>query len=368
MPLSLTRIPWKQRDMPNVWQITLTKKVVCCEFFKADKNPPAKWSKDGVLSIRLPREEALAALDEADTCLIEEAEESGLVWVPVRAAFRYVTIAPWSRIPVVTKTLILNPIISCLSGGRNKLVASKAYDFLNAEYQHAGLAIRTPETITDVSLTEIPLYVKSMGYCAVIKVPYSNAGQGVFTISNKKELDAFMALTHPYEQFVVQGLVGNSTWSSKSAQGTFYHVGTIPNLKNNTYVADVRMMVYATKDGYRPLACYARRAKSPLKDTLDDSKASWDMLGTNLSILNPDGSWSSDTSRLILMDRMDFNKLGISIDDLIDGFVQTVLSSMAIDKMSKRLLRDKGFDSQLFVSLNKDDSFTKEMMDTHVEQ
>jgi hypothetical protein len=54
-------------------------------------------------------------------------------WLPVRAAFRYVTQRPWNRIPVVTKTAILNPVITCLAGGRNKLVAAKAYDLYNAD-------------------------------------------------------------------------------------------------------------------------------------------------------------------------------------------------------------------------------------------
>lgn len=84
---------------------------------------------------------------------------------------------------------MLNSIISCLSGGRNKLVAAKAYDFYNAEIAGSGLSIRTPETVTDVRLNEVPLYVKSMGWHAVVKVPYSNAGQGVYTITSKKELD-----------------------------------------------------------------------------------------------------------------------------------------------------------------------------------
>lgn len=68
-------------------------------------------------------------------------------------------------------------------------MASKAYELLNMELKPQGLSIRTPETMTDVSLAEIPLYVKSMGMCAVIKNPYSNAGQGVYTVTSKKELD-----------------------------------------------------------------------------------------------------------------------------------------------------------------------------------
>jgi hypothetical protein len=38
------------------------------------------------------------------------------------------------------------------------------------EFVGSGLAIRVPETIRDVSLSEIPLWVRSMGGHAVVKV------------------------------------------------------------------------------------------------------------------------------------------------------------------------------------------------------
>ena len=93
---------------------------------------------------------------------------------------------PWNRIPVITKTKILNPVLACLAGGRNKMVAAKAYDLYNTELEEAGMHIQTPETIWDVSANEVPLWVKKMGGHAVVKNPYSNAGQGVYTIMNQK--------------------------------------------------------------------------------------------------------------------------------------------------------------------------------------
>jgi len=80
-------------------------------------------------------------------------------WIPIRAAFRYVTQKPWNRIPLHSKTRILNPTIACLAGGRNKMVAAKAYDIFNAELQPFGLKINMPETIWDVSKNEVPLWV-----------------------------------------------------------------------------------------------------------------------------------------------------------------------------------------------------------------
>lgn len=303
-------------------------------FFRHDTDPPVRY------------------VDQ----LMEVRGQDGK-WHPIRAAFRYVTQKPWSRLPVYSKTLILNPTIACLAGGRNKMMAAKAYDFYNAELKQAssGLKILTPETIWDVRKNEIPLWIKKMGGHGVIKIPYSNAGQGVFTITNERELDAFMELDFEYDLFIVQSLIGNYSWSSTGEVGKYYHVGTMPNTKNRIYVADIRMMVTSHPDGMKPVAIYARRAQAPLTDRLEDSSDSWDMLGTNLSIKHDDGTFTSDSTRLLMMDRRDFNKLGISLDGLIEGYIQTLLSVIAIDKMAQTLINQKGkLRTRLFKSLNND--------------
>ncbi|KAJ3007717.1 UNVERIFIED_CONTAM: hypothetical protein HDU68_003384 [Siphonaria sp. JEL0065] len=81
------------------------------------------------------------------------------------------------------------------------------------------------------------------------------------------------------------------------------------------------------------------------------------------------------------MDRKDFNQLGIGIDDLIDAYIQTVLSVIAIDKMAQRLMKEipegtEGaprdalypwynqsiFDFELFEALNPDVALLQEIM------
>jgi len=294
--------------------------------------------------------------------LIHFKDEEGQ-WHPLRAVFRYVTQRPWNRLPLHSRTKILNPVAACLAGGRNKMVAAKAYDFFNSELKGSGLKINIPETIWDINKAEIPLWVDKMGGFAVIKIPYSNAGQGVFTITNKKELDDFMAMDFEYERFIVQSLIGNYNWSSDGQQGKFYHVGTVPNKKGHSFVTDLRMMVSYTKEGIRPLCVYSRRAAEPLAEKLTDNADSWQMLGTNLSVKEGENQWSSDTKRLMLMDRRDFNKLGLGIDDLIEGYIQTVLSMIAVDKMCKRLHNSKGkFRKRLFKSLNNDQTLLNEIL------
>lgn len=317
-------------------------KVWLVEYHQDETNPSVRWI-DGVMEI---------------------CDSSGS-WHSIRACFRYVTQKPWSRIPLHTKTIVMNEIISCLAGGRNKMMAARAYEFFNAEMADSGLSVRTPDTIRNVTKNEIPLWVDSMGGHAVIKVPYSNAGQGVYTITNPEDLRAFMETDHYYDKFIVQSLVGNASWSSTSRDGKFYHVGTIPNKKNNTFVSDLRMMITGDSQGFRPVSIYGRRARKPLIKRLEDDPTitSWEMLGTNLSVKLEDNTWATEAQRLLLMDRKDFNQLGIGVDDIIDAYVQTILSVIAIDKLCQRLVPDKGkFDFELFKALNPDEALLNEIL------
>ncbi len=294
--------------------------------------------------------------------VLEVLDEAG-VWQPIRAAFRYVTQRPWNRIPLFTKTKFLNPVICCLAGGRNKLIAAKAYNLFNAELTGSGLSIVTPQTIWDVRKNEIPLWVRKFGNRAVVKVPYSNAGQGVYTIVNEQELEDFMNTEFRYEKFVVQSLVGNYYWSSQNEGERLFHTGTIPSVKQQSYVFDLRMMVSSSKQGFRPLAIYSRRAAEPLTKHIEKGIDSKSMLITNLSIKKPDGSWGSDESRLLLMDRKDFNRLGVSLDDLIEGYIQTVMAIISIDTMAQNLISSqKTFKRKLFSSLNDDQVLLDEIL------
>ncbi|CAJ0764225.1 7270_t:CDS:2, partial [Entrophospora sp. SA101] len=312
----------------------MQERVWFVQYYDDDEDPPVKWI-DRVMYIR----------DINNAC------------------FRYVTQRPWNRIPLNTRTIVMNEIVSCLAGGRNKMMADRAYEFFNAELVDTGLAIRVPETINNVTRSEIPLWIHSMGGHAVLKVPYSNAG--VYTITNPQELQEFLDKDHHYDKFIVQSLVGNASWSSVTRAGRFYHVGTIPNKRNHTYVSDLRMMITAGKNGFQPVSIYARRARKPLLSRLEDdlSITSWEMLGTNLSVKKADGEWSSESERLLLMDRKDFNQLGIGVDDLIDAYVQTCLAVIAIDKMCQKLMPEEGkFDFNLFRALNPDETLLSEIL------
>lgn len=123
------------------------------------------------------------------------------------------------------------------------------------------------------------------------------------------------------------------------------------------------MMIGATESGYYPFVVYSRRAKEPLANELVQGTDSWDMLVTNLSVKLGEDKWDSDTKRLLLLDRRDFNTIGVGLDGLISGFIQGVLAMMAIDRMAVNLVNSKGrFRMKLFRSLNNDPALHSEIM------
>jgi hypothetical protein len=283
-------------------------------------------------------------------------------WHALRAVFRYVTQRPWSHLTPITRTFVLNPVVACLAGGRNKLLAAKAYANFNATHHADGLCVRVPPTEVSVPKGEVPMQVARMGGVAVVKVPYSNAGQGVYTITSPDELDAFMAADHPYDQFIVQALIGNKRWSSRTDRGRLYHVGMVPDAKRRIYVADLRFMVGVGEQGFYPVALYARRAREPLTEELSQGQSSWDMLGTNLSKREADGSWGTEPDRLVLVDSRDFNKLGVGLDDLIEAYLQTVYAVLAIDDLAATFVSAKGtFRRKLFAQLDPDPALLAEI-------
>ena len=92
-----------------------------------------------------------------------------------------------------------------------------------------------------------------------------------------------MVLETSYDKFIVQSLVGNHQWSSSTNEGSYFHIGTIPNKHNNVFIFDLRMMIYTTEEGYKPLCAYARKARAPMQKEAPVND-SWEVLGTNLSV------------------------------------------------------------------------------------
>jgi hypothetical protein len=291
--------------------------VFLAKFEKNDQDPPAKFVKDK-LFVRNEKGE----------------------WTEIRAAFRYVTQDPWNRLPQNSKTLLLNPIEACLAGGRNKEVANQAYETFNKKFSESGISIFTPKTFTNVPYTELKKYFTLLGGGMVIKVPDSNAGQGVYTVVNQKELEFALSEIDPEDHYLVQQLIHSNFSKGLDPSQAWYHVGTIPDSKGRSFAFDLRLMMHATSEGLRPLAVYSRRSGFPLNQELPENMNSWEVYGTNLSIKGEDG-WTYADERLMLFDIRNFGQLGLGIDELIKGFVQSAMAVYAIDQNAVKTFGDK---------------------------
>ncbi|SFW53950.1 hypothetical protein SAMN02927921_02186 [Sinomicrobium oceani] len=284
--------------------------VYLAKFLKDDPDPPAKFV-DNKLYVKSENEE----------------------WIPIRAAFRYVTQEPWNRIPLKSRTLLLNPIEACLAGGRNKTEAYMAYQKFNDKFRASGLEIHTPHTYLEVEHKDLFHYFEKLGRSMVIKVPDSNAGQGVYTVTSQEEMETVYETLKAYqpEKYLIQQLIYSNYIKGSDKEKAWYHVGTIPDKKNRSYAFDLRLMMHYTEEGLRPLAIYSRRARLPLNKPLPEGASSWDLYGTNLSVKQTEG-WSYDDERLMLYDIRNFGNLGLGIDELIQGFIQSAMATYAIDQ------------------------------------
>ena len=123
-------------------------------------------------------------------------------------------------------------------------------------------------------------------------------------------------------------------------------------------------MVTSDENGFCPVSINGRRARKPLIKNLspNDDVDSWEILGTNLSVKLGRNSWDTECERLIVMNNEDFSQLGIGLDELIDGFVQTVLSVIAIDKFCERFVNESNeLNYDLIRGFNSDEHFINEI-------
>lgn len=62
------------------------------------------------------------------------------------------------------------------------------------------------------------------------------------------------------------------------------------------------------------------------------------------------------------MDERDFNRLGLSLDEIIEAFVQTVLSVLSINDLAKSLLNQKKeLKRKMFAGMCNDQELMKEI-------
>ncbi|CAG8808552.1 22976_t:CDS:2, partial [Racocetra persica] len=219
------------------------------------------------------------------------------------SCFNHMAYKPCIYFSLKSKTVIFNNIIAYLAGGQNKIMVSKLFEVFNTEFSESGLAIHFSKTIYNISKYEISSYIEKMGGHAVIKAPYGYCGQGIYIITNSEELKEFFDANHHYKKFIVQSLVRSALWSKESCSEKFYHIGTMPNCHNQTFVNDLRMMVSADNTGFHPVNISLRRASEPLPTYLPNNSNwnPWKVFGTNVT--SSSGMAGHEYERIITIDQ-----------------------------------------------------------------
>ena len=120
-----------------------------------------------------------------DTNYLQIKQENG-EWKNLDGIHRHLTYAPWTRLPLFCKTKIVNHPITCLAGGRNKFIASHAYNFFNETYSKNGFNIETPVTYLAHNARQI-IDRQEQSKFLVVKSPFANAGQDLHLISSKRD-------------------------------------------------------------------------------------------------------------------------------------------------------------------------------------
>jgi hypothetical protein len=266
-------------------------------------------------------------------------------WTPIRAAIKYVQDQPWLKMPIISKTFIFNNLLGCLCGGRNKSMANIAYKKLESSLPK-GVNINHPYTESNLTKKQVLKLVEKRGI-GVVKGLYSNSGREVFFLIKDRDIKEFEDTEFEYDNFIYQDLIGHQNWiSDYEKTERFCHF--------YDYVYDIRLVISYTQEGFKPISILSRRAPKPLNPNLDEISDFKEMLLTNLSSCE-------DPNRFILYDQKTVDLLGITLQDLIECYVQAVLATVSVDSLCKDMVKDGKFDINSFSELNSDKKIVEEL-------
>ncbi len=248
----------------------------------------------------------------------------------------------------VSQGVLIDPPMVHRAGGVEKARANEAYRAFNMEALHSQKAgsnplIRTPKTY-QVSREEVHALVNEMGSSAVVKLPDGNGGDGIWMLRHERDMAKFLketeesATSTPSQKYIVQELILPMPWASLSKKpADRYNRGTVPDRQNmKRYVYDMRMLVAPLNGVWRPLGLLGRQAPTPIPtpDTISDKTSPqtiWNVLGTNLSRKSPQG-WFFREQGLMVFDKKGYTPTGLTLDDLVEGYFQSIFAMQAIDK------------------------------------
>lgn len=139
------------------------------------------------------------------------------------------------------------------------------------------------------------------------------------------------------------------------------------NLNNQLYASTVRIIACSDPSGFKMTAIRAARAARPFTSIRSEENK---LLTDSIETLDEDayitnlGTTGRSESRAIIIDDAAMDALAIGIDDVVDGFMQTVFSIHAIEDMCKRFTtKDGELNLELLKELNPDPQLLAELIE-----
>lgn len=142
------------------------------------------------------------------------------------------------------------------------------------------------------------------------------------------------------------------------------------HLNGQMYAYTVRIIACDSPTGFKTIAICCARAPAPFAKNGETAEIASDALLNKIKTVHEDDAYVSNIGtnpdseqRSFYVDDAGMKGMGIGMDDVVDGFMQTVYSTLAIDNMCKKLTMEDGeLNMQLLKELNPDPQLLAEVV------
>jgi hypothetical protein len=247
---------------------------------------------------------------------------------PITGAIRYIHKDPWNYLAPSVKGTFINSTKVDLCGGRDKLMAERAFD--SCIVHNKKIVLSRPECFTAHTREELEHIILSKEFPLVVKKRFLNSGIGIYFILNK-DLSVLKELSDKDFPIVVQqmiiapgtGINSDFPWEQKGVC-----------IEGKRYAYDLRVVVASGPDGYKPLMVYGRRGRRPFSDLKNCGHGTEifdDIFKVNIA-KKKGSDFVFESNRLILPTDEGWEMLGITESELMAAYMESILSLYAADR------------------------------------
>lgn len=264
-------------------------------------------------------------------CISNEYIEifDGKSWLNIRAAFLIIPDDIYLCLPFQTKTFLSNSALSFIAGGINKNTAASAFNKMNQDLPDY-LQIKYPFTTNNLTKEECINLTNERDGIGVAKGAYGYGGKEVFFLLSEENKKEFIDSNVASKSFVYQDLIGFPHWFSFERDERVYQIGTKDN-----FVCDFRFIIaYTVTEGFKFISMFSRKSMKSFDCAFEDViRCPKEVLTTNLTSL-PDVYTETCYyhPKILQMNDENVDLTNLTLNDLVEFYVQAVLATIACDK------------------------------------